>query len=221
MPPSLCYPLLYLITDGTLSHDAALSDAAARALLDRIAAAVHARLSFVQIREKNLAPRTLYELARRVAKLTQNSATRLLINDRADIARAVGADGVHLTTQSLPADVVRRAFGPDFIISVSTHHAHEAHAARRGGADFITFGPVFDTPSKRAYGAPVGLDALATIVREVAPLPVLALGGITPARVPDVARTGAAGVAAISLWQEVADVQHLGNLSHSIATSFS
>lgn len=197
--------MLYLITDGTLPAASEVDGRATRVLLDLIAAAVQARLDLVQIREKQLAPRALYELTRRAVELTKGTATRLLVNDRADIARAAGADGVHLTTQSLPTNIVRRTFGPAFIIGVSTHNLREARAAQSGGADFITFGPVFDTPSKRAYGAPVGLDALAAIVKDVAPLPVLALGGVTPTRLTEIARTGAAGFAGISLWYPIAD----------------
>jgi thiamine-phosphate pyrophosphorylase len=85
----------------------------------------------------------LYELVLRAAKITRGSDTRLLVNDRADIARAAGADGVHLTSQSLPANVVRKMFGPEFVIGVSTHSFEEARAAQAAGADFVVFGPVF------------------------------------------------------------------------------
>ena len=202
MPRLDAQPLLYLITAGTLPAVAATDEIAVRALLQVIAAAVRAQISLVQIREKAAAPRTLYEVTRRAAALTRGSRTRLLVNDRADIARAAGADGVHLTTQSMDTADVRRAFGPDFLIGVSTHNEGEARAAHTGGADFITFGPIYDTPDKRGYGAPLGLARLRAIVAGVAPLPVVALGGIALRHAPDIARSGAAGLAAIRLWSD-------------------
>ena len=198
--PDAAAPLLYLITDGALTPD---SQGFSR-LLNLIEAAVNARFALVQIREKALPGRALYELARQAAALTKGSATRLLLNDRADIARAAGADGVHLTAQSLDAAVIRRAFGPDFIIGVSTHALAEARAARDGGADFATFGPVFDTPSKRAYGPPVGLETLAETASNLPRFPVFALGGVTLANAPQTCAAGAAGLAAISLFANAA-----------------
>jgi thiamine-phosphate pyrophosphorylase len=97
---------------------------------------------------------------------------------------------------------VRRAFGPEFIIGVSTHTLAEARAAQAGGADFITFGPVFDAPSKRAYGPPAGVDKLAEAARQVAPLPVFALGGVTLANARATLAAGASGVAAIRLFSD-------------------
>lgn len=161
-----------------------------------------ARVSLIQLREKNLSARTLFELSERVVRLTRGSATRLLVNDRADIARAAGADGVHLTTRSLDARVVRRAFGDDFLIGVSAHSLAEARAARDLGADFATFGPVFDTPSKRAYGPPVGLAKLNEAASALAPFALLALGGITSANAPEALRAGAQGIAAIRLFSD-------------------
>jgi thiamine-phosphate pyrophosphorylase len=190
--------MLYLITDGSQSN----RDFSR--LLNLVEAAVAARFAFVQLREKSLPARDWYELARAAAARARGSATRLLVNDRADVARAARADGVHLTTQSLDAATVRRAFGPEFIIGVSTHTLAEARAAQAGGADFITFGPVFDTPSKRAYGSPAGVDKLAEVARQVAPLPVFALGGVNLDNAPQVFAAGASGVAAIRLFADPA-----------------
>lgn len=167
-----------------------------------VRAAVSARISLVQLREKNLTARALYELAVRCAQITRGSETRLLINDRADIARAAGADGVHLAVQSLAASIIRRTFGPDFLIGVSAHSLAEAQAARDGGADFAVFGPVFDTPSKRADGAPVGIASLREAAQQLASFPLIALGGLTRENVPDVLRAGASGVAAIRLFSD-------------------
>ncbi|HLL75054.1 MAG TPA: thiamine phosphate synthase, partial [Pyrinomonadaceae bacterium] len=151
------------------------------------------------LREKLLRPRVLYELAARSAAAVRGTAARLLVNDRADIARAAGADGVHLATRSLDAATVRRVFGPGFLVGVSAHTFEEARDAREGGADFALFGPVFDTPSKRAYGPPVGLERLGEAARALAPFPVLAIGGVTRENFPETLGAGARGVAAIRL----------------------
>ncbi len=138
----------------------------------------------------------------RSAELTRGTKTRLLVNDRADIARAAGADGVHLTTRSLEASIIRHTFGPDFLIGVSTHTLAEARAAYEQGADFAVFGPVFDTPSKRAYGPPVGLEALSEAARQLSPFPLIALGGITRDNASAALDAGASGVAAIRLFSD-------------------
>ena len=167
--------------------------------LTLVRAATSAHVSLIQLREKNLPARTLYELASRSAEITRGTDTRLLVNDRADIARAARADGVHLTTRSIEASVIRRAFGRDFLIGLSTHSLAEAKGARKGGADFAVFGPVFDTLSKRAYGSPVGTESLRDVTNALSPFPIIALGGITLENAPDVLNAGASGVAAISL----------------------
>ncbi len=123
----------------------------------------------------------------------------MLVNDRSDIARAAGADGVHLTTQSLPAHIVREICGAEFLIGVSTHSREEAVAARVGGADFVVFGPVFDTESKRAFGEPQGLEKLREVASELSGFPVVAIGGITLDNFHRCFAGGAAGVAAIRL----------------------
>jgi thiamine-phosphate pyrophosphorylase len=107
---------------------------------------------------------------------------------------------VHLTAHSLPAGVVRETFGPEFLIGVSTHSLDEAQAARMGGADFVLFGPVFETESKRAFGPPQGLDKLSEVARKLDEFPVLAIGGITLDNVGECFRAGASGIAAISLF---------------------
>ena len=144
----------------------------------------------------------LYELTSRAAKITRGSQTRLLVNDRADIARAAGADGVHLTSQSLPAVEVRRIFGREFLIGVSTHSLAEARAAS-DGADFVVFGPIFDTESKRAFGEPQGLDKLRELTSKLPEIPVIAIGGITMENFDACLGSGASGVAAIRLFNEM------------------
>ncbi|MEN3326158.1 MAG: thiamine-phosphate pyrophosphorylase [Acidobacteriota bacterium] len=187
---SLPVPIIYPITSGKANpHE----------ILRLVRAAVDADIPLFQIREKSLHARVLYDLVARAAEITHGSKTRLLVNDRSDIARAAGADGVHLTTQSLPVEVVRSLFGAEFLIGVSTHLLDEARAARAGGADFVLFGPVFDTESKRAYGEPQGLHKLAEVARELGDFPVVAIGGITLDNVDECFQAGARGIAAIRL----------------------
>jgi len=152
----------------------------------------------VQIRERDLAARDLYYLTKAVTERLSGRGTLVLVNDRADIAASAGA-GVHLTTRSLTAEVVRAAFGPDFLIGVSTHNQEEAEAAESGGADFIVFGPVFETPSKAEYGEPVGTAALHRVAASSS-IPVIALGGITQSNCQEALDAGAAGVAGISMF---------------------
>jgi thiamine-phosphate pyrophosphorylase len=156
----------------------------------------------VQIREKNLSASVLYDLAVSATAITQGSATKLLVNDRADIAAAAGAAGVHLTTSSLPTSVVRQAFGDSFLIGVSTHSMAEANEARRSGADFVVFGPVFETPAKEKYGEPAELDRLGKVVMALSPFPVLALGGLSLDKVAGCIQAGACGVAAIRMFND-------------------
>jgi thiamine-phosphate pyrophosphorylase len=193
-------PLLYLITSGRTTKETTPATEAFRKILQLIQAAVDAEIDLVQIREKNLRPNVLYELVANAAGVTKGTATRLLVNDRADVAAAAGADGVHLTTASLRTDVVRRTFGGEFLLGVSTHSLAEASLARSGGADFVVFGPVFDTAAKKQYGEAPGLDNLARVSAVLAPFPVLALGGLTTGNVADCVRAGARGVAAIGMF---------------------
>lgn len=175
-------------------------------MVDLARRAAEAGVDIFQLREKNLTARALFELAALCAEAVRGGTTLLLVNDRADVARAAGCDGVHLTTRSLEPAVVRRAFGPDFVIGVSTHSPAEASAARDGGADFALFGPIFDTPSKRAYGPPLGPGALGEAARALAPFPVVVLGGLTESNARAAFAAGAAGVAAIRLFTEAADL---------------
>ena len=196
---SLPVPIIYPITSGKTSPQTTPDDPQFSEILRLVRAAVDADVPLVQIREKSLHARVLYELVARAAEITRGSKTRLLVNDRSDIARAAGADGVHLTTQSLPAEVVRNIFGAEFLIGVSTHSLDEARAARVGGADFVVFGPVFETESKRAYGEPQGLDKLAEVTRALGGFPVVAIGGVTLDKVDECFQAGARGIAAIRL----------------------
>jgi thiamine-phosphate pyrophosphorylase len=213
MPRELPRPITYLITGGETTSSTSPEDAEFSRLLSVVERAVAARFALVQLREKDLSARTLYELATGAARIARGSETRILVNDRADIARAAGCDGVHLSTHSLDAEVVRRAFGEEFMVGVSTHNLAEARAARETGADFAVFGPIFDTPSKRAYGSPLGLEALREATQSLAPFPLVALGGLTENNVGEALNAGAAGVAGIRLF---ANGQNLARTVHLI-----
>jgi thiamine-phosphate pyrophosphorylase len=217
MPRALARPITYLITSGESSSATTPSSEEFRRLLALVSAAVAARVTLVQLREKDLNGRVLFELASAAAHITRGSATRILVNDRADIAHAAGCDGVHLTTNSLEASTVRRAFGEELLIGVSAHTIEEARAAYAGGADFAVYGPVFDTPSKRAYGPPVGLEALTEVAHELSPFPLVALGGVGVEQVEDVLRAGAAGIAGIRLF---ANGQNLARIVHHIGRAY-
>ncbi|MBD0326667.1 MAG: thiamine phosphate synthase [Pyrinomonadaceae bacterium] len=195
-------PLSYLITSGATTPASTPASEDFQRVLALIASAVRERVSLVQLREKNLSARVLFQLATQAAEITRGTKTRLLVNDRPDIARAARADGVHLTTRSLSVEVVRRAFGSSFLIGVSTHTLAEALAAHEGGADFAVFGPIFETPSKEVYGPPVGLEKLREASDAVKPFPLLALGGITRENTALVLRAGASGIAGIRLFSD-------------------
>jgi thiamine-phosphate pyrophosphorylase len=204
----LKFPIIYPITSGLTTPDH---------ILRLVRAAVDAEVPLFQIREKLLSGRVLFELVVRAAELTRGSKTRLLVNDRSDIARAAGADGVHLTRQSLPVEVVRKTCGAEFLIGVSTHSLDEARAARAAGADFVVFGPVFETESKRVYGPAQGLDKLAEIVRQLGEFPVVAIGGVTLENVGECFDAGARGVAAIRMLN---DADQLLDRIHKIRSRF-
>ena len=195
MPLEIPTPIIYPITSGTTRTP--------EDILRLVEAAVAAKVPLFQIREKTLSGRDLYDLTVRAVEITRGSDTRLLVNDRSDIARTAGADGVHLTTQSLPPRVVRKTYGPEFLIGVSTHSLDEARAARDSGADFVVFGPVFETESKREFGEPQGLDRFAEVTSELRGFPVVAIGGITLDNAGSCFETGARGVAAIRLFNDV------------------
>jgi thiamine-phosphate pyrophosphorylase len=179
---------LYLVTDRAAS---------ARPLPDVVEECLAAGLRAVQLREKDLDARALLGLAQSLREATRRHGAKLLVNDRADVALAAGADGVQRTYLSLPTAVLRRIVPPPLSIGASVHSTTQAREAARDGADFVVFGPVYDTPSKRQYGAPQGLAALERAAA-TAGAPVVAVGGITPERVAEVRRAGAAGVAVIS-----------------------
>jgi thiamine-phosphate pyrophosphorylase len=188
-------------------------------LHDSIRQAVAAGADWIQIREKDLDARSLVELARFAAAETRATSVRVLVNDRLDVALAASAAGVHLGEKSLPLDVVtewRRSTGRlDFLIGVSCHSLESARAAERSGADYIFFGPVFATPSKAAFGPPQGIERLREVCASV-DVPVLAIGGVNLENARACVAAGAAGVAAIRLFQDARNAAGLAALLKAI-----
>jgi len=183
-----------------------------RSVVERIVEAAAAGVDWIQVREKDLTARELADLVgAALGRLPASSV--LLVNDRVDIALAAGAGGVHLGEHSLAVGDVKRllaarGLGERFQVGVSTHSLPSALAAQDAGADYLFFGPVFPTPSKAAYGAPQGVERLREVCRRV-PLPVLAIGGITAENARSCLSQGAAGIAAIRLFQEAPNLTAL------------
>jgi thiamine-phosphate pyrophosphorylase len=184
--------LLYAITDRrTLGRD----------LLSYIAEAIRSGLDLIQIREKDLTGRELFDLASEAAQRAGRLDARILVNGRADVALAARCGGVHLPAGSLPAGELKQLTERNLLVAVSCHSVEEVRRAEAEGADLAVFGPVFDTPSKQGYGPPQGLHRLAAACRAVQ-MPVLALGGVHLTNARDCLEAGAAGIAAISLFQQ-------------------
>jgi len=150
----------------------------------------------------------------RATELTAGTATRLLVNDRFDIALAGGADGVQLTSSSIPAAVVREICGSSFLIGVSTHSLDQARMVQ-DSADFVLFGPIFETESKSKFGEPQGVGRLQDVATELSGLPVIAIGGVSMENFHQCLAAGAAGVAAISM---LSDPESLSSIVKSIKT---
>lgn len=194
----------------------------AAALRASIYRAIVARVDWVQIREKDLSGRELLVLAKAAVDAAAENrgaralATKVIVNDRIDVALAAGAAGVHLGGESLAADeVVRWCRGgnapAEFLIGVSCHSVGGVIEAEAAGASYAIFGPVFDTPSKRPFGSPQGIAKLAEACRAVR-IPVIAVGGVDQRNAAECLRAGAAGIAAIRLLQNAATPQSLSGL---------
>ena len=218
MSLNLSQPILYLITPGAIAETTTSADEEFQEILHQVSAAVAGGIQLIQLREKNLTARVLFELTERVMEIVRGTSTKVLANDRADIAAGAGADGVHLTTRSLEAAVVRRTFGPHFLIGVSTHSQVEARRARDAGADFVVFGPIFPTQSKKEYGPPLGIGKLSEVAHELAPIPVLAIGGVSNDNAGECLRAGASGVAAITLFSEPETVKRNAEIVRKLFT---
>jgi len=197
-------PLVYLISAGTLTSDNYASQS--EPFLELIRQAVSYRIQLVQIREKQLSSRNLFDLSTRVKSICDGSNTRILINDRVDIALATQADGVHHTAESVRPEIVRKFVPASFMIGVSTHSVNELVSAKAGGADFAVFGPVYATAGKTDT---VGIDGMRLAVEQVKPFDVLALGGIDTSNYHDVLDAGAAGFAAIRFLNDAENLRTL------------
>lgn len=229
--PLICYVTdrRSLVSTGTskIPHPRDVSEI----FLEKIAAVAAAGVDWIQIREKDLSGKDCSSLCRGAVRITASSSrgpavraatpaktetaieagpTRILVNERLDVALVTQAGGVHLGEKGLPPEEVLQLVKAlqrekDFLVGVSCHSLEAAKAAERDGADYLFFGPVFATPSKAAYGAPQGLKRLAEVCRAVV-IPVLAIGGITLENAADCLSAGASGIAAIRLFQDAPDL---------------
>ena len=211
-------PILCYVTDRQNLSKANELDPR-EALLHRIEETAAAGVDWIQIREKDLSGKDCAALASAALECARRPSaskagpTRILVNDRLDVALSEGAGGVHLGENGLPVEEARkladsRIRARDFLIGVSCHSLEAATAAAKGGAHYVFFGPVFATPSKAAYGAPQGLGRLAEVCRAVS-LPVVAIGGVTLSNSASCVSAGASGIAAIRLFQDTQDVASL------------
>jgi thiamine-phosphate pyrophosphorylase len=187
-------------------------------IVERVSLAARAGVSLVQVRERHLEARALFDLVERSVQAVGGTRTRIVVNDRLDVALGAGAHGVHLRSDSLSATRARAMSPPGFLVGRSVHDvAHAVESASAGGLDYLVFGTVFPSASKAGRGA-AGLEALASVV-EAARLPVLAVGGVGTDSIGPVAATGAAGFAAISLFAD-APLDQLGDLIERARRAF-
>jgi len=216
-------PIVCYVTDRKV----AVSADPTAGVLASIRAAVSAGVDWVQIREKDLPARQLLALVQGALSIARGEPPPrnvcVIVNDRLDVAVAAGADGVHLGGESIPAaDAVRwcrSGHAPsEFLIGVSCHSIEQARAAETAGANYIFFGPVFDTPAKRVFGAPQGIAKLGEACRAVR-IPVIAIGGVNAENGEECIRTGAGGIAAIRLFQEARDSAALRNVVERLHSS--
>ena len=151
----------------------------------------------IQLRERDLSARELVILARDVLAMTASRGSQLLINDRIDIALALEGVGVHLRSNSLPVSVARKMLGTQRLLGVSVHSIEEAVQAESQGADYVVLGPIYETPSKQAFGPPLGIHVLEKTCRLVR-IPIIGIGGVTAARAREMRGAGAFGAAVIT-----------------------
>jgi thiamine-phosphate pyrophosphorylase len=195
----------YLVTDRRLASEEFLS----RLLRE----AADAGVDRIQIREKDLGGRQLLRLVRQALDCVEGRRTTLFVNDRLDVALSLPVHGLHLGRSSLPPEVARRIAGDELVIGSSAHNLEEALEAQENGADYLFVGPVYPTPSKEAYGDPLGTARLETIVRRVR-IPVYAIGGIVPDRLEELRHVPLTGVAMISAFVRARSVPELIRTVH-------
>jgi len=195
---------VYVLTDrraaGARAAGACARGACARgahALVDVVRAAVRGGATAIQLRDKGASTREMIDLGRALHQITRPAGVPLIVNDRADVALAIDAEGVHVGQDDMPAPLARAIIGPERILGVSAGTVSEARQAAREGADYLGVGDVYGTPTKADAGTPIGVDGLAEIARAVT-IPVVAIGGITLDNAAAALEAGAAGVAVIS-----------------------
>lgn len=222
--PVLCY-----VTDrrSLLPHAARpVAACAESSLLNKIERAAAAGVDWIQLREKDLSGRALTSLTRAALQRIrgQTSPARLFVNDRVDVALSSGAGGVHLGEAGIPVEEARRlnddffsrlSDSTGFLIGVSCHSVEAMRRAAASGADYIYFGPVFATPSKAGFGPPQGLERLSEACRTTQ-LPVVAIGGITQSNAAECLLAGAAGIAAIRLFQDTDELSYIVGKLHAL-----
>lgn len=180
---------LYLVTDRALARG--------RATVEIVRAAVAGGVTCVQVREKSIGTREFIEEARAVQAALRGTGAPLIVNDRVDVALAIGADGVHLGQGDMPLADARRLGPPGWIIGVSAESVADAVRAERDGADYVGVSPVFATPTKTDHAAPLGLAGLRAI-RAATKLPLVAIGGLHAGNARETIRAGADGLAVVS-----------------------
>ncbi len=188
---------LCLVTDSLLSRG--------RSSLEVVAAAIRGGVTMVQYREKGGTTRAMVEEARALLGLCRSRGVPLIVNDRADIAIAVGADGLHVGQDDMPAALARRLIGGSMILGVSAGSPEEARRAAEDGADYVGASPIYSTPTKPDAAAPMGLDGLRALVAS-AGVPIVAIGGVNEGNAAAVLEAGAAGIAVVSAIVSAVDV---------------
>jgi thiamine-phosphate pyrophosphorylase len=201
-------PKLYPITDAQLSG---LSHA------EQVARLGEGGATFVQLREKHLPPVEFYQAADAALRIARARGIRLIINDRVDIALALGADGVHLGQDDLPPEAARRLLGERAIIGYSTHNLEQAQEAARLPVDYLAIGPIFATSSKENPDPVVGLEGLRRVRQVASRLPLVAIGGITFQTAREVIAAGADSVALISAL--LSNAFHIQTRTHELLSS--
>ncbi len=177
-----------------------------RELVDLLSAAAEAGARLFQYRDKSASMKDAYQQAVRLRQASADAGALLIINDRCDLALSVDADGVHLGQQDLPLPHARRLMGPEKLIGVSTHRMEEVDQATREGADYLGFGPIFDTGTKPDHEPVVGIEGLRQ-ARARTRLPIIAIGGLTLANSRSVVEAGADGIAVVSTVAKASDVR--------------
>jgi thiamine-phosphate pyrophosphorylase len=193
-------PTLYLVTDPELARG--------RALIDVVAAAVRGGVTLVQLRDKHAGGRALLETARALTAVLEPLGVPLIVNDRVDVAEAVGV-GCHVGQSDLPAATARAILGPDAILGVSLEEVADLRAVDPASVDYVAYGPFAATATKADAGRPVGPDGLAAVAKQTM-LPLVAIGGIDARNVAEAVRAGADGIAVVSAIMAADDPEAAG-----------